>query len=220
MQIQPTLPSNTLVPNNGPLSGMIIPAVTGVAALAGGLLSPEVRDVFAAQPSEVLRHGFLASICLMTAHKLESYLTHEYKVCPVYLTNAQSAWGKDPRQAMFVSFVATFLGMSFVSYLMMEGSPWPMLLLSVWMAQGLHELHHSAKSLARGSYYSGTISALLFTGFTDWRLFPEWYAQLNLHSNLGLTLFYAVQPIVFGAFYLEHKDWMKKLAQLRMPIQK
>lgn len=197
-------------PKNGALSGMILPALAAIAALVTGLFLSNVAQIFAGTPSNSLLNAFFVSICLMAIHKIESYLTHEYDVCPVYLTNGQSSWAQNPRQAIFVAFVSTFIGMSFVLFLVFKGSPWPLLLLSIWMSQGLHEFHHSAKSLAQKSYYSGTISALLFVAQIDVFVFPKWYGELGLASDVGFYLYYLIQPVVFLGFYLEHRGWLAK----------
>lgn len=201
---------SNVAPSNGLLSGMILTALAALAALVTGFFLPGTAQVFAGTPSDTLLNAFFISICLMTAHKIESYLTHEYNVCPVYLTNGQAAWAQNARQAIFVAFVSTFIGMCFVTLLALKGSPWPKLLLFVWMAQGLHEFHHSAKALAQKSYYSGTVSALFFTAQIDVFVFPKWYAELGLASNAGFYFYYLIQPVVFLGFYLEHRRWLAK----------
>jgi hypothetical protein len=200
--------SQSSFPKNGLLSGMILPALAAATALLIGFFLPNVAQIFSGTPSIAFLNSFLVSICLMTVHKIESYLTHEYDVCPVYLTNGQASWAQNPRQAIFVAFVSTFIGMSFMMFLIFKGPPWPLLLLSIWMAQGLHEFHHSAKSLAQKSYYSGTISALLFTAQIDIFVFPKWYGDLGLASTAGFYAYYLIQPVVFLGFYLEHRGWL------------
>ncbi len=79
--------------------------------------------------------------------------------------------------------------------------------MSVWLAQGLHEIHHLGKTIARRRYYPGLISALLFTAVIDLAFFPNWYAALNVGSQLGFYAYYAVQPLVLLAFYLEDRKW-------------
>src|SRR3954447_788531 len=98
------------LPKNGLLSGMIITAVTGAFVIPLGLLVPSFRARFAAPMSLELMHLFFASLVLMAAHKVESYWFKEYEQCPVYLTSGRASWAQDPKQAIFVSFVTTFIG--------------------------------------------------------------------------------------------------------------
>lgn len=205
----PPAPPPRVYPKNGLLSGMILTAATAAAALTAGIAFPGFTESFNVPMPEPLLDSFFLSLGLMVAHKAESYFTREYDVCPVYLTNGQASWGINPRQAMFVSFVSTFIGMSFVNYLSLKGGHWPMLMLSVWMAQGLHELHHSAKSLAQKAYYAGTASAILFTAQIDAFVFPQWREGLGLSPAWDWG-FYALQAPVFLAYYLEHRGWLKK----------
>lgn len=201
---------NMSPPPNGLLSGMILPAIAGVCAVIVGLFCPEMASVFNTPITVPLLNGFGISILLMVVHKIESYFTYEYNVCPVYLTNGQKSWAQNPRQAIFVAFVGTFLLMMGAVFLVMKGGVWPRLLLSIWLAQGLHEWHHSAKSLAQRSYYSGTVSALLFVLHIDFCVAPLWFDTLLLSAEiktLALQMYYGIQPVVFIGFYLEHRKW-------------
>lgn len=203
----------TSYPKNGLLSGMIITLSAAVMALIGGLFIPDVSVLFSEAPSPTLLNAFFVSICLLTVHKIESYLTREYDVCPVYLTNGQASWTQNNRQTIFLAFVPILLGMSFMLFLVMKGPPWPLLLLLIWISQGLHELHHSGKSLAQKKYYSGVISSLIFVLQIDFFLFPEWYAQLHMENEIAFYLYYALQPFVLLAFYLEHRRWRTALIE-------
>ena len=51
---------------------------------------------------------------------------------------------------------------------------------------------------------------MLFVGFTDVMLFPVWYSHLTVASPGWLYAFFAVQPVVFLAFFFEHKRWLKR----------
>ncbi len=195
-------------PRNGVLSGMAITYVTAIVAIAAGLAAPS-DPTFMRAPSGPLLDGFLVSLAVMAVHKAECYWTREYEVCPVYVTAAR---GRDPRQTLFIGFVVTFLAMMGFVFLVLRGPPWPLLMLAVWLAQGLHEIHHAAKSAAQRSYYPGTATALLFVAAIDLLVFPRWYALLEIDGRLGLHAFYAVQPIVFVAFWLEHRRWLGRLA--------
>jgi hypothetical protein len=194
------------IPKNGLLSGMIITQAAAVIAIVSGLFVPGVDRLFAAAPSKPLLDVLLASVVLMTAHKIESYFTGEFDQCPVYLTVGRG-WEQNVRRAGFTVFVTAFLGGMFLLSLGLRGPPWPLLLMSIWCAQGLHELHHTAKSLVRRRYYPGTVTGILFTVMIDVAFFPLWYRSLPIASDAPLIAFYACQPLVLLAFYLEDRRW-------------
>jgi len=202
-------------PKNGLLSGMIITALAGVFVVITGCFLPDLAAVFEGKPSGPLLDSFFVSICLMTAHKIESYFTGEYDVCPVYLNNGQARWSQNSREATFLAFVPTFLGMLFLLYLALKGSPWSMMIFVIWAAQGLHEFHHIGKTAAQKSYYSGVVTAVLFTAHIDVFVFPAWLAQLKSIPGYWLYIFYGVQPFVLLAFFVEHRGWLRKAEQLK-----
>jgi hypothetical protein len=191
---------------NGLLSGMTIPAVVGAAVILIGLFSPALRAHFGAALTPELRGVFLASIVVMVLHKAESYWAGEFDRCPTYLTTGRK-WEDNPRRAMFLSFVPTFLGMLLVTFLAFMGPPWHLLLLTVWLAQGVHELHHSAKSLARGRPYPGVFSSVVFVGVTAVLMYPRWWDQVLGARGPAFPAFYALLPLVWAAFYFEDKRW-------------
>lgn len=200
------------LPKNGLLSGMCITWMSGAVALAAGLLYAPAQRAFDTAPPEALLDAFLVTVVVMAVHKVESYLTGEFNQCPVYFTSGNASWAQNPRQAIFAAFVSTFLGMMFLVYLTMRGGHWPMLLMGVWAAQGLHEYHHSAKSLARRSYYPGTVTGLLFAAAVGGLLFPAWAGALGVSGPLFYA-FYAAQPLVLLAFYLEDRRWLAGAAE-------
>jgi hypothetical protein len=191
---------------NGLLSGMTIPAVAGAAVLLIGLFFPSLRARFGSPLTPELRWIFLASIVVMILHKVESYGAGEFDVCPTYL-NTERKFGGNVRKAMFLSFVPTFLGMLVVTYLAFVGPPWHLLLLTVWLAQGVHELHHSAKSAARGRLYPGVFTSVLFVGVTALLMYPRWWDQVLGARGPAFPVFYALLPFVWAAFYFEDKRW-------------
>ena len=199
---------NASIPKNGPLSGMLIPALTAAVVLPLGFFSTAFRSHFAAPISPGLLLVFFASIVVMALHKLESFWFEEYEQCPVYLTSGQSAWARNPRKAVFVSFVTTFLGMLAVAFLAFVGPPWHLLMLTVWLGQGAHELHHTAKSLARGRLYPGLGTSLLFVAIMWFGVFPQWHDLVV--GERGLVFFgaYALLPLTLLAFYLEDRKWI------------
>lgn len=199
-------------PKNGLLSGMVVTWATALAAVAAGLFVARLHPYFAQVPSHELVSLYVASIVLMCAHKVESYWTGEFEQCPVYETLARAPWASDVRRATFAVFCSMFLAAMFLSYLVLRGAPWPLLLMSVWCAQGLHEIHHGAKSLARQRYYPGTTTALLFTLFMDLSFFPVYAGHLGGLPPWWIGLYYAAQPLLFAAFYVEDRQWLARRA--------
>lgn len=193
------------IPKNGLLSGMIIPGLTAAVALTTAFVSSTFRSYFASPLSTPLLWMFFASAVLMALHKLESFWFEEYEQCPVYTTQDVS----NPRKAVFLGFVPIFIGMLFFSFMSLYGPPWQLIALTVWLGQGLHELHHSAKSLARGRVYPGLISSVLFVGLMAFGLFPLWH-DLVVGAERGLIFFgfYALMPLVFLGFYVEDREWI------------
>ncbi|MCB9759890.1 MAG: hypothetical protein H6739_08655 [Alphaproteobacteria bacterium] len=204
-------------PPNGLLSGMALTWMTALVAIPAGLLSADAAAFFDHPLPVALQDALLLSVFLMAAHKGESYLQGEFNHCPVYLTSAQTRWGRNPREALFVGFVGTFLGLMLLVAMVMRGGPWPMLLLAIWLAQGLHELHHTGKSLARGYYYPGTLTGLAFTLFLDVAVFPLWLETLGLGMETS-WLYYGLQPLVILAFFLEDRRWLGKLGDVMLPV--
>ena len=200
-------------PKAGALSGMAVTWVTGAVALAVGIAFPSLHPIFAGAPSTRLLNLLLISIGIMLVHKIESYFTHEFDHCPVYLSLKSAAWAKDPRRAVFITFCSVFLALTLVIALALRGAPWSLLLPAVWSAQGLHEIHHSAKSVSRRGYYPGTLSAIAFVLFIDVAFFPEYFSLLALPSRAPFYGFYALQPLLFLAFVAEDRAWLKKLGE-------
>lgn len=201
------------VPKNGLLSGMIVTILTAVVVVPLGLFSESFRQRFIAAPSDALIEGFLISIVGIILHKAESYWFREWEHCPLYLTSRQSSWGRDPGQALFVGFVSTLLVMVVLLFLMMKGEPWPLILMSILIAQGLHEIHHSAKSIARRYLYPGTVTSILFVGLVGFWVYPAWYSQV-LGEKVGVFyMYYLLWPVLFTAFYFEDRNWYAKAAQ-------
>ena len=192
----------------GLLSAMVLTWGTGLVAVLGGAFFPAWVTAFDQPVSKGLLDAFLVSIGVMVLHKLESYLTGEYEVCPVYVTNGEQRWARDARQAMFVSFVGTFLVLIIALALVMRGGYWPLLLLSVWMAQGVHEWHHLAKSLAAGRYYPGSVTSLFYVLSVVLWVFPEWVVLIDGPTRAITLGYWAIQPAVFLGFYLEYRSWL------------
>jgi hypothetical protein len=198
---------NPAIPKNGPLSGMIIPALTAAIVLPLGLFSAGFRSHFTAPLSPAFQWTFLASIVAMALHKLESFWFEEYEQCPVYLTNGQAQWAQNPRKLLFLGFVPTFLGMMGFAYLGFIGPPWHLLAMTVWLGQGVHEMHHAAKSLSRRRAYPGIASSFLFVGVMWLGIFPMWHDLVIGARGVIFYGAYAVLPLVFLGYYLEDRKW-------------
>lgn len=196
------------IPKNGPMSGMILPALAAVAVLPLAVLSPAFRSHFAAPLSPTFQWVFLASIVLMALHKVESFWFDEFDQCPVYLTSGQTSWAQNPRKAVFLSFVPTFLGMMMMAFLAFLGPPWHLIIITIWLGQGAHELHHTAKSIARGRAYPGIVTSVLFVGVMSFGLFPMWHDAVLGARGLVFYGYYALLPCVLLGFYLEDRKWI------------
>lgn len=203
--------TNSSVVKNGLLSGMVLTWGTGVIVVPLTFFAASFRQHFEAGLSHELYWAFVASVIAMAAHKIESFLTGEFDQCPVYLTTGNSLKG-EVRKGVFVGFVPTFVGMTFVVMLALYGPPWPLVICVVWLAQGLHELHHTAKSLSRRSLYPGSITSLVFVGIMAGFFYPLWFEQV-VGSGPWLYVYWLAIPVVFVAFYLEDRWWTSRVPE-------
>jgi hypothetical protein len=199
---------NAAIPKNGPMAGMIVPALTAALVLPIALLSPAFRSHFASPLSTAMQVAFFASVVLMVLHKVESFWFGEYDQCPVYVTQANSGFAGNPRKAQFLTFVPTFLGMLMFAFLAFLGPPWHLITLTVWLGQGLHELHHLAKSAARGRAYPGIVTSILFVAVMSFALFPMWHDAVIGARGVIFYAYYALMPLVFLGHYFEDKKWI------------
>ena len=192
------------IPKHGPMSGMIVPAIAAAIVLPLGLLSANFRSHFTDPMSPTFLWVFLASAVLMALHKVESFWFGEFDQCPVYVSQPV----ENPRKAVFLAFCPIFIGMLFFAVLAFMGPPWHLILLAVWLGQGLHELHHTAKSLARGRLYPGLITSVLFVGVMSFGLFPMWHDSVIGSRGLLFYGYYVLMPLVFLAHYREDRKWI------------
>ena len=197
-------------PKNGLLSGMIITGLAVLVAISLGLFVPASHAIFDSPPTDGLLDAFLITILGMLVHKVESYQTGEFQRCPVYLTNVHNERGKHPGRLLFQGFVPTVLGALLLLYFVMRGPPWMLLMMLVWLGQGMHELHHAAKTLAEGRYYPGTVTGIGFVVLMDVLLYPWWIAALTVDPGRWFWVYYAVQPVLFAAYWLEHRGWIRR----------
>jgi len=196
-------------PQNGYLSGMIITGGAAVVVVIWGLFFTNYLSPFLTDPSPTFLNALFISIIIIALHKVESYYAEEYNHCPVYLTQGRSNWAQNNRQAIFLAFVCTFLVLTMGIYFAIKGQPWTMLIPIIWLAQGLHEQHHLAKSFAQRGYYPGTITSLLFVLQINFMLFPAWWDSLTIINDYLFYLYYLVQPIILLAFYFEHRHFLR-----------
>lgn len=199
---------HTTLPKNGPLSGMLLTGLAAAITLPLAIFSPGFRSHFETPLSRELLGVFFVSAVLMALHKLESFWFEEYEQCPVYVTSGETPWAHNPRKAVFLGFVPTFIGMLFVTCLAFLGPPWHLIVLTVWLGQGAHELHHVAKSLSRGRLYPGSVTSILFVGVMWLGLFPLWHDAVFAARGLAFYGTYAALPLVVLAFFLEDRKWI------------
>ena len=196
------------IPQHGPLAGMIIPALTAAVVLPLAFFSADFRSHFASSLPPALQWLFLASVVTMALHKLESFWFEEYEQCPVYLTSGQAEWARNPRKTLFLGFVPIFLAMLGVAYLAFLGPPWHLIVITVWLGQGAHELHHAAKSLARKQLYPGSGTSLLFVAVIWLGVFPQWNDLVIGARGAFFYGAYALLPLLFLGHYLEDRKWI------------
>ena len=183
---------------------MILPAITAAVVLPLSGLSSTFRSHFDAPLTPAFQWAFFASAVLMALHKVESFWFAEYDQCPVYVS--QNA--DNPRKAVFLAFVPIFIGMLFFAFLGFLGPPWHLITLTIWLGQGAHELHHTAKSLARGRLYPGFVTSVLFVGVMSLSLFPLWHDAVIGARGLIFYGYYAALPVLFLGFYFEDRKWI------------
>ncbi len=194
----------TNLPRNGLLSAMIIPGITAAVVLTLACVSSTFRSYFAVPLSPVFQGALFASFVLMALHKVESFWFLEYDQCPVYLSQDVS----NPRKAVFLAFVPIFIGMLFFAFMGFFGPPWHLIAITVWLGQGVHEMHHTAKSLARDRAYPGIVTSLMFVALMTFGLFPLWHDAVIGARGFIFYGYYALLPIVFAGFYFEDRKWI------------
>jgi Protein of unknown function with HXXEE motif len=200
----------------GLLSGMAITWGTAIGAIGVGAFLPSLHPIFARAPSLHLLDLLLLSIAVMAVHKVECYFGRECDHCPVYLQMGDAPWLRSPRDPAFVAFCSVFLALAVLLALALRGGPWPLLVMAVWAAQGLHETHHLGKTLARGRYYPGTATAIAFVLCLDLFFVPAYAAHLGLDGRAALIAYYALQPMLVVAFWLEDRAWQ---VRYRWPLR-
>lgn len=217
-QLIETRISEQTLPRHGLLSGLVITWGSALLFPLAAWVGLNTLRLFGTGNSAPLVQAFTVSVILMAAHKLESYFQREFDVCPVYASMRATVAKEGPARGLFISFCGAFVAMLGVTAVMALASPWTMVIFAVWIAHGLHELHHLGKSLARRSYYPGTVTGLLFTAWQGAVFLPAWLAETPLNFQLSQYVtwgYFALCPALLMAFYLEDKKWLSNLGWQR-----
>lgn len=188
-------------------------ALTGVAVvgmLAVGLAVPSLHPALAGGVPDGLRDAFALSVGLMVAHKIESYAAREWEVCPVYRTLVHDAVQRPLGEVLFLTLIPAVLGAFVLIALLVRGGPWPLLVLGMWLGQGLHEWHHLGKSLARRRYYPGLVTGTLFAAHAAGAYAPAWLAAVGGAPTWGAAAFAGLALAALVAFYLEDRAWFPR----------
>lgn len=200
------------LPAPGPLSKMALTALVPALGAGVALVHAAFRARLAAPFDEALLSSLGLSVGVMILHKIECYFAHEYDACPVYLNLERAPFAKSRRQALFVSFVVPFLVLLLLIYAVASGAPWHWLAIGVWLGQGLHELHHVARSASRRRRYPGAATAAVFALVVLGAVWPATARALGLGDGWVTWLGAGLAPLVGLAFYLEDRAWLTKLA--------
>lgn len=205
---------SSIIPPAGLLSGMILTITSAFFWILAPLFSDALIERFRQPLSQGLYFWFAISCVVMGLHKLESYIAGEFDQCPVYLYQGTLPLARDPRRLNFVVFVGTFLAMLLLCVLLMYGMPWPRILIGIWVGQGLHELHHSAKSVQRKLFYPGVFTSILFVWIMGARVFPLWWTS-SFPEYSQFTAYYPVlAAVIWGAFFREDRLWIRRLGYI------
>lgn len=192
-------------PRHGLLSGMVVIAMAVAAALFVGLFLPGWHGPFDVAPTPALLNAFEVSIGVLIVHKVESYRTRKYDVCPVYLTLAHDAPTRTSGQNHFRLLITPLMAGLILLGFAVRGPPWPMLLIGAWLSQAAHELHHLGKTIAARAVYPGLWSALAFVVTVDAFVAPRWFAEVGAPG--AWWLYVAAQVPMTAAFVVEHVAW-------------
>ena len=116
-------------------------------------------------PKKQLLFVLISSIIVMFLHKVECYYTNEYNVCPVYQEKIMPmSNGGGVAHAIFLTFCFWFfLFLVVVTAIFASEGRALKTLLGIWILTFVHEIHHPIQTLMDGTYYSGTITAYLYT---------------------------------------------------------
>ncbi len=200
------------LPPAGPLSTMALTAVVPAVGAGVALLNAAFRARLVAPFDEALLSSLGLSVGVMILHKIECYFAHECDACPVYLNLERAPFATNVRQALFVSFVVPFLVMLLLLYAVASGAPWHWLAIGAWLGQGLHELHHVARSASRRRRYPGALTAVVFVWVVLGAVWPATAHALGLGAGWVTWLGAGLAPLVGLAFYLEDHAWLRKRA--------
>jgi hypothetical protein len=111
---------------------------------------------------------FLVSVVVMGVHKVECWWTEEWVESPFFqlLVSLGPELDRDPAhafgEALFLVFVTWLFAGLLMGWLLMRGGAAAWAALAVWGLTFVLEWHHLARSAARGGYYPGLYSALVY----------------------------------------------------------
>lgn len=197
-------------PRTGRFSRMAVPTFAVVMVVVIGLGLPGIGAVFAGAITPPLAEALMITFALMGLHKLECYGSREWERSPFYL-RAATLYDDEPGRGYFLAFAPAVVMLLFCAGLLVAPAPWPLLSLLVWLAQGLHELHHLGKAAAERRHYPGVVSAVLFVLVMDGLFLPRWLECVDLPGSAA-TVYLGLQPVLIVIFFLEHRDWRRRHA--------
>lgn len=111
---------------------------------------------------------FALSVGTMLLHKVECYWAEEWLESPLFQTLVALGHRVDPDpdhvlgEAMFLVFVTWLFAGLFMGWLVLRGGGWAWTALAVWGGTFVLEWHHVVRAIARGGYYPGLITALVY----------------------------------------------------------
>jgi hypothetical protein len=173
----------------------LLPCLTVAIVFPLALFSSSIRAHFEGVLTPGLQSAFLASVVLFAVHQSEGFCSREHD--------------EGERQGVFVTFVPGFVVLLAMAFLGFLGPPWHLIILTVWLALGVQELHHLGKSFARGVAHPGVVTSFFFVVVTCCGLFPLWHDAVLGARGAGFYGFYAALPLVVLAFWLEERRWLR-----------
>ena len=146
---------------------------------------------------EVKRDLWLTFV-LMFVHKVESYATVEWDVCPLY---TYLAYRLEKGKGFFLIFCGTFLVMAMFMMMVITDPSWRFFLPLAWGGQLLNEVHHVSKAFAFKRYYSGAVTALMMVLYACFVFFPNFLSVWDMEH-------YGKAPyiVALASFYVFYKE--------------
>lgn len=139
-------------------------------------------------PSPRMVGWFAVTGVAMAAHKVECWLAREWLESPLFAwaIDVAARRGDTPEDALgaaiFLPFVL-WLGVGLaMTWLVMRGGAGPLVVTGLWGLTFLLEWHHLGRALARGDYYPGLWTALVYVGIGPFYL-REWLRHVHLRVH-------------------------------------